>query len=266
MSLADFQRAMADLAGSPELCRLAKTDPDEVLHVYALTDRERARLVSVVGQPGMQVNCTIHRTTRMIALDTLLPLTCAALGEALGTELDAYWKSCARPAIRFDTEAARFVAHLESRVEHGRGAWPCSAAALADLARLELSMETLRISPGNDVGNVDGDMSPPSAAPRSRLHPDARVVRLDHDPAALLAVGTGAGPQRLGSVPRRSCLVVLTREGDRIDVFAVPADRVDDVEALVLGQACADWLLKSGLAISGGRPRDQASSSRTIRS
>lgn len=253
MSLMEFQRAMADLAGSPSLCRLAQSDPDEALRGYALTGRERTRLASVVGQAGMQVNCTIHRTTRLIPLDTLLPLTCAALrsgegGRALGDELDAYWSGASRPAIRFETEGARFVAHLESRVERGRSAWPCPASALVDLARLELAMETLRIAP-RDVGE---ERAPGRAdvSHRHRLHSDARMVRLDHEPAALLA-GARARPPDLASVPRRPSLVVLTREGDQVSVFAAPPDRARDLEALARGEGVADWLIALGLAVPG---------------
>jgi hypothetical protein len=244
MSLADFQRAMADLAASPALCRRARADPDEALERYALTGRERARLASVVGQPGMQVNCTIHRTTRLIPLDTLLPLTCAALGRALGDEVDGYWSGATRPAIRFETEGARFVAHLESRMEHGREAWPCPAPALVDLARLELAMETLRIAPRSEAGGEGGRSS------GHRLHPDARVVRIDHDPGALLA-GARARPPDLGSVPRRPSVVVLARDGDRVGVFVAPPDRAGDLEALARGEAGADWLAALGLAIPG---------------
>ena len=246
LSLADFQRAMADLAGSPALCRLAQTDTDAAMRGYALTARERARIASVVGQAGMAVNCTIHRTTRLVPLDTLLPLTCAALGAALGGELDAYWAGASRPAIRFETEGARFVAHLESRVEHGRAAWPCPSPALVDLARLELAMETLRIAPRYELA---ADPAPRGADPPSHgLHPDARVVGLGHEPGALLA-GARARPPDLAPVPRRPSLVVLTREGDQVSLFAAPPERVGDLEALVRGEAAADWLIEFGLAV-----------------
>jgi hypothetical protein len=252
MSLADFQRAMADLSGSPAFCRQTHADPDDTLRAYALTDRERTRLASVAGQAGMAVNCTIHRTTRLVPLDTLLPLTCAALragpGGALGAELDAYWSGASRPAIRFETEAARFVAHLENRVEHGRNAWPCPSVVLVELARLELATETLRITPRSDLAS-DGS-APGRCAARHRLHPDARMIHLDHAPDALLA-GARTTPPDLSSVPRRPSVVVLIRDAASVSVFTAPPDRARDLEALTCRGVAAGWLLEFGLAVRG---------------
>jgi hypothetical protein len=60
MSLAEFQRAMADLAASPAFCGAAQVDPIRALSSYMLSSRESARIASVVHQPGMAVHCTIH--------------------------------------------------------------------------------------------------------------------------------------------------------------------------------------------------------------
>ncbi len=238
---------MADLAASPAHCRLVQTDAAKALGAYTLSQRERARIVSVVRQPGMAVNCTIHRTTRLVPLDTLLPLTCASLGRALGAEVDAYWSVATRPAIRFETEAARFVAHLEARLTDTRNAWPWPAATLADLARLELAIETLRIAP-RIVGQAPRG---PTAAPvRHRLHPAARVVALGHEPRALLA-GARAAPPDLANIPRGSYLVVLTSEAGRLGVFAAPPERVGDIEALTGAGVAAAWLIEAGLAVAG---------------
>jgi len=243
MSLAEFQRAMADLAASPAFCGAVMEDPTGALSNYTLSTRESARIASVVHQPGMAVHCTIHRTTRLVPLDTLLPLTCAALGCAFGREIDAYWAIARRPAIRFETEAARFVEFLERRLSDGSITWPWPATTLADLARLELAIETLRIAPRNPTG------VPPSAdLGEYRLNPAARVVVLNHDAGALLTRARG-NPLDLASVPRGACLVVITSESGRLDVFAVPPGRVDDVEALVQLGLAAEWLTEVGLAV-----------------
>lgn len=246
MSLGEFQRAMADLAGSPDRCRLAQRDPGRALRGYDLSGRERARVVSVVRQPGMAVNCTIHRTTRLVPLDTLLPLTCAAFGKALGAEVDAYWATASRPAIRFETEAGRFVVHLEGRLGEAAGAWPWPAATLVDLARLELAMETLRIAPRIDAESTGGDRAAPPG--RHRLHPAARVVHLGHEPRALLA---GARAGNLADIPRGPHLVVLVAEAERLETFVAPPERIGDVEALLAEGVAAAWLIEAGLAVAG---------------
>ncbi|HWI85610.1 MAG TPA: hypothetical protein VNT42_04705 [Sphingomonas sp.] len=246
MSLADFQRAMADLAASPALCRGVQADPAMALRPYMLSDREQARLKSVVWQAGMAVNCSIHRTTRLVPLDTLLPMTCAAFGAALGPELDAYWADAKRPAIRFDIEASRFVAHLETRLPQGGKGWPWPSDTLVDLARLELAIETLRVAP-----HVEPALK--STGPNAgycRLDPSARVVALDHDPAALLA-GARADPPQLGDIPRHTCLVVLTSDEGQLGVFSVPPERIDDVQALIEDAVAAPWLIEAGLAVNG---------------
>ena len=243
---------MADLAASPAHCLLVRADPMKALGAYTLSARERARIVSVVRQPGMAVNCTIHRTTRLVPLDTLLPLTCAALGKALGAEVEAYWSVATRPAIRFETEAARFVAHLETRLADAGNAWPWPAAALADLARLELAIETLRVAPRI----VDQAPRGPTAAPvHHRLHPAARVVALGHEPRALLA-GARAAPPDLANVPRGSYLIVLTSEAGKLDIFVAPPERVGDVEALTRAGIAAAWLIEAGLAVADGGAGD----------
>jgi hypothetical protein len=244
LSLAEFQRAMADLAASPALCGAAQVDPIRALSSYMLSTRESARIASVVHQPGMAVHCTIHRTTRLLPLDTLLPLTCVALGRALGREVDAYWAVARRPAIRFEIEAARFVACLERRLADASITWPWPATALSDLARLELAIETLRVAP-----RIATDASPPADPVRYRLDPAARVVALSHDAHALLT-GARGNPPDLATIPRRSCLVVITSEAGRLDVFAVPPERADDVEALVHSGIAVKWLIEVGLAVA----------------
>ena len=56
MSLLTFQRALADFAASPDLCRAAIADPVPVLRSYELSSRERLRLASMVRDRLMATN------------------------------------------------------------------------------------------------------------------------------------------------------------------------------------------------------------------
>ena len=68
MSVASFQQALCDLIASPSLCRALRSDPDDVMANYELSDRERRRLVEAVWQRGMSTNCSLYRSNRVTPL------------------------------------------------------------------------------------------------------------------------------------------------------------------------------------------------------
>lgn len=207
MTLAAFQQAMADLSGSPAHCLAARADPSAALARYELTERERARLAAVVRQPGMSVNCTIHRTTRLVPIHTLLPLTCAALGDALKRELDDYWATAERPTVRFDIEARRFADHLIARIESGEAQTRPPAEALIDLVRLELAITTLQLAPPRRDDDEDGE--------------DARMIVLSHHPQELLAAARATPIALAALTPRRSVAIALRCAG-AVELFVEP--------------------------------------------
>src|ERR1051326_2171080 len=83
MTMEAFQRAMCDLVASPDLCIALLESPEEVLGRYDLSERDRRRLVEVVQQPGMFVNCSLYRANRLSPIYNLVPRTCFLLGDAL---------------------------------------------------------------------------------------------------------------------------------------------------------------------------------------
>ena len=126
--LVEFQRALADLTASPELCRRVRKD-SEVLNLdYDLTAKEWRRLVAVVMSDGMRANCILYRANRLAPIALNLPRTCSALGDDLNRIVSAYWDSEPITDVHFLVETDRFCRFLR--------VWPgLSAEARAELDR-----------------------------------------------------------------------------------------------------------------------------------
>lgn len=175
MSLKGFQRALADLVASPELCRAARVDPAAVFVGYELTPLEERRLATVVAQRGMATSCALYRANRLAPLYTFLPLTCFLLGSRLRAELDRFWAAHAQPADIAEQELQGFAEMLRGRLASGDLEDP----VLGEVLEYELASFMLALLP------------PPGADPApgggpARVHPRVRVVAFRHDPAALL--------------------------------------------------------------------------------
>ena len=57
MSIAEFQRAFADLIASPERCVALREGKADVLADYDMTPREKKRRETMVHHEAMSVNC-----------------------------------------------------------------------------------------------------------------------------------------------------------------------------------------------------------------
>lgn len=132
MTLAAYQDALAALVASAPLARRVRDGDSAPLDAYDLSDRERARLLKVVAQRGMAVNCVLYRSHRATPLATLLPRTCQALGPALAAELDAFWAATPDTLIQYEAEARAFAAFVEGRPA-GRDVAAVLAAEVAAL-------------------------------------------------------------------------------------------------------------------------------------
>lgn len=141
MSMAAFQRAYADLAGSPDLCLEVRADPAAALASYDLDERERARLARAVWQRGMDANCTVYRVTRITALNAVAPMTLSLIRPVLRDVLDAYWKHHPVHDLGFARETKRFILWLESHPEVLGEAAP----DIISLARRELRANEARL-------------------------------------------------------------------------------------------------------------------------
>ena len=101
MSIAEFQRAFADLIASPERCVALRDGRTDVLADYDMTPREKKRLETMVHHEAMSVNCSLYRVNRLIPVYSVLPHSCRLLGDRLMDELDAFWAASRHATLQY---------------------------------------------------------------------------------------------------------------------------------------------------------------------
>jgi hypothetical protein len=143
MSLAEFQRAFAELIASAERCVEARRRPADVFAQYVLSPRERARLEAIVNDPGMSANCVLYRVNRLVPVYSVLPLTCRLLGTDLLPELERYWASCEEATLQYRLEAWRFGYWLCDRIADGA----LAGGPVEDALAFELAAYEVRAAP-----------------------------------------------------------------------------------------------------------------------
>ena len=117
--LADFQQALADLTASPELCNAVRRDSGMLPQRYALTERERARLLGIVRHRGMACACTVYRMNRLAPLAMNLRGTLKALGVELRPLLSQYWLEYPHGRPHFLLESDQFARWLRCCLDAG---------------------------------------------------------------------------------------------------------------------------------------------------
>ncbi|HXM62550.1 MAG TPA: hypothetical protein VN950_16945 [Terriglobales bacterium] len=118
--LADFQQALADLTGSPELCLSVRRDPSILRQKYELTEREWHRLVGIVQHRGMECACIVYRANRLAPLALNIPRTCKALGQGLRDLVSEFWAKYPETNVHFFVETDRFCRFLKAKLAEGR--------------------------------------------------------------------------------------------------------------------------------------------------
>jgi hypothetical protein len=117
--LSEFQQAFADLVASPGFCRAARADPTVMRARYDLSEREHARLVGLINQPGMALNCMLYRANRLAPLALNLHGFCQSLGPRLGSLLTEYTEAHPNTNVHFYRECDRFCAFIERKLDNG---------------------------------------------------------------------------------------------------------------------------------------------------
>lgn len=165
MSIAEFQRAFADLIASPERCLALREGDAEVLADYDMSPRERKRLETMVQHESMSVNCSLYRVNRLIPVYSVLPHSCRLLGDRLMVELDAFWAASRHATLQYRWESWRFGLWLEERIARHQ----LPGGPVEDAIRLEMAMFDVQ-----------------AAARDGKCGSRRRVVLLRYDPEELL--------------------------------------------------------------------------------
>lgn len=132
--LAEFQKALADLTASPELCRSVRRDPEVLRPQYDLTDLEWRRLAGIAASKGMEANCMLYRANRLAPVALNLPETCEAIRDDLNDLISAFWEAEPTTDVNFLVEADRFCRYLDAQPDlsvEARAALDAEHAVLA---------------------------------------------------------------------------------------------------------------------------------------
>lgn len=140
--LAEFQRALADLTASPELCREVRGNPAVLCRRYDITEREQRRLDSIAASNGMEANCMLYRANRLAPVALNLPRTCELMREELPVLLSRYWATEPTTDVHFLFEAERFCRFL---LEHAVLPDAALAALREEHAEVAARLEATRL-------------------------------------------------------------------------------------------------------------------------
>jgi len=119
MSLAMFQRAVVELTLAPLKARALRDGDADVLVGYELTERERERLVGIVGQAGISVSCSLSRGNRFEVIFQTFPMTCVVLKPVLRELVDEIWETTQPTNYQLVGEETAFVELLKRRLAAG---------------------------------------------------------------------------------------------------------------------------------------------------
>jgi hypothetical protein len=243
VSLREFQRALADMVGSPLLASAVRAGRAEVLESYDLTARERRRLDVVAAQQGMEVSCTLYRWNRLTPVLMLLPYTCFVLGDRMREIAGQFWDD-SRTDLQFRDEIERFAAFLRELLDAGKLDDPL----LREVLDFELAVAELRFLPRRKITRaaVPGEE-------RLRLHPLVRLVHFRHDPEPLLA-RLAASERPPYEIAEGHFPLLLVAEGDELEVRLVDVELASLLETLgrrdvALSSEDAELLVREGLAV-----------------
>lgn len=183
MSLLAFQRAMADMAASPQLCRRVLDEGEAALAAYDLTPIERQRLCSAVEQRGMRMNIMLYRNGRLSPLVSQLPGTFHLLGYQLREIAEAFWVENPKVPRGVIGEIRRFAAFLRRRIAEGALPDPLLAEVL------EWEMETYELAllpPERTLQSIRAAAAQARPDAPLRPHPLVGVARFSREPFTVM--------------------------------------------------------------------------------
>jgi hypothetical protein len=251
MTMMGFQQAMCDLVASPDLCMQLAESPEEVLSRYELSDRDRRRLLAVVQQPGMEVNCSLYRANRITPIYNLLPCTCFLLGDSLMKEAVEFWNEFGETRLQFNEEVERFGAFLRRRIALGI----LSNPLLAEVLAYELAVNEFRFAARLEIlAGLESAKAAAAGSTRLKLHPLVRILSFSHEPYQLLEL-LEAQQRPPYDLAQGEFWLLLDGRGEDCETKLIPAEIGQVLAAigagneLLLSDEDAEALVDSGLTV-----------------
>jgi hypothetical protein len=251
MSLLAFQRAMADMAAQPALCRRLLDEGAAALAGYDLTPLEVQRLLSAADQRGMRMNCMLYRNGRLSPLVSQLPGTFHVLGFRLREVAEAFWVENPRVPRGVPGEMRRFAAFLRRRMAQGA----LEDSLLAEVLDWEMETYELALLPPERTRQSVADAAA-RARPDAPLrpHPLVGVARFTREPFAVVRALAEKRPLPYDHAEPGEYHVLVDFRGERRALAPLDAPVAAAFRALRAGQPLAPEsaapLVEQGLAIA----------------
>ena len=251
MSLAAFQRAIADMAASPALTGRVKREPETALAGYDLTDRERRRLASAAGQQGMVINCMLFRANRLAPVLAQLPCTCHLLGPELRAVADAFWTRHPDLERNVPHEIRRFHRFLREHAAAGGVSEPLVGEVLEwEMVGYEIALKPLK----RTLAEIAESAARARPDAPLRAHPLVGVAALSREPTVLLPALFARQRPPFDHAPVGDFHLLVDGRGDRRRFDPVDGRTADAIRALQAGRALAHddaaELIGRGLAVA----------------
>lgn len=203
MALNVFQRVLSEMTVCPGMAAEIRGEGEPALAGYDLSPLERARLVSVARQPGMDLNCTLARANRFGPIVDVLPLTCTLLKPRLRELLDALWRDNRPDNYQLSGEEDAFAAFLQAKLATGEFSYPYLEEILEYETACWALVQSLRYTPVDEEPRAGGE--------------PCRLVCFTHDPESLLPP-LEAGIPPPANLPQGHYPVRITLRGDTLVV------------------------------------------------
>ena len=251
MSLLAFQRAIADMAASPAMCRRVLDDAPGTLAGYDLTPIELQRLASAAEQRGMRMNCMLYRNGRLSPLVSQLPGTFHILGYGLREVAEAFWVETPKVPRGVPGEMRRFAAFLRRRIAEGALTEPL----LPEVLDWEMETYELALLPPE---RTKADVAEAAARARPdaplRPHPLVGVARFTREPFAVVRALTEKRPLPYDHAAPGEYHVLVDFRGAQRGLASLDAGTAAAFRALRAGEslppASAAPLVEQGLAVA----------------